>query len=760
MQLRDALDDVKRTEGHETLFPGERRTTAGLFSGLTASRADRSAETRLVHVTPGGETTDFGYPLSGLHGVDRARFGLRFEGEPAVENGVNSGSDDRGAGGADADGTGADDIDADGGRRRAGGDAESVVWFDDCETAEQSYHGDTALVVTEHVLPDDRGTATQYDLTLGDAHVTHVAVDLSARVDADAEVELVAFYGFSPDGRDTRIGQLTHESGVELFHTDEHDFVGSATGFAEAEGRVPTKFAELLDPEPVDLPRGVDTDRYEEGKLSGNLVCRIPLTDDGASVATLLTDATETPRDAALARLADLTAEYDDAASLAAAAEAQVETDGAGPRPETAAADLRVLALLSAATGLRIAGPDFDPYYAHSGGYGYTWFRDDAEISLFLLQADRRFDLGLADWHVRSAQSYCDAQREDGSWPHRVWPFANRLAPGWANGRLEAGPDTDYQADQTASVVTFLAEALDGDDTLRGTDAEADVRRTLAAALDGLDETLADDGLPVPCQNAWEDATGRFSHTTATFLEAYATAADATGALDDDRLASAAENATRVYDALDDLWVEERGAYAFRLVSEAELDAEGDVVFEAGDVDDTLDSASLALAAAHREYDAVHGVDDERLDRLVSHVESVFDALYRDPDGSPVEGLARYEGDPWRQRSQDEPKVWTVSTAWGANAAAHLAALLDDHDDPRAEAFTERARDLLALVMPDGPLSTAGGYLPEQFFDDGTADSATPLGWPHALRLATVALLDEREMLEEEERVVAKAGDD
>ncbi|MDZ5813343.1 glucan 1,4-alpha-glucosidase, partial [Halorubrum sp. AD140] len=88
-------------------------------------------------------------------------------------------------------------------------------------------------------------------------------------------------------------------------------------------------------------------------------------------------------------------------------------------------------------------------------------------------------------------------------------------------------------------------------------------------------------------------------------------------------------------------------------------------------------------------------------------------------------------------------KVWTVSTAWGANACAELAALLAAHDDPRAAQMTARARELLAHVSPDGTLCEPTTYLPEQFFDDGTPDSATPLGWPHAIRLATVALLDD-----------------
>lgn len=715
MQLRDALDDAKRTAGHETLFPGERRTTTGLFSGLTPPRAERPTDARLVHVSPGGATTDFGYPLTGLHGVDRARFGLRF------------------VGGDDPPG---DDVD--------GGGAEAVHWFDDGETTGQSYDGDTALVVTGVSLLNGRATATQYDLTLGDAHLTHVAVDGPAA--DDRVVELVAFYRFSPDGVDSRIGQLRHGDGVEVFHVDEHDFVGSATGFAAAEGRIPTRFDELLAADPIDLPRTVDADRHEEETLSGDLVCRVPLEDGATTLATLLTDCEETPREAALDRLADLTAAYDDAAALQRAAESQVETPGRGPRPGAAASDLRVLSLLSATTGLHAAGPDFDPYYAHSGGYGYTWFRDDAEIALFLLDADRLLDLGYDAHLVRSARSFCATQLDDGSWPHRVWPFDGRLAPGWANGRLEGGAETAYQADQTASVVTFLSRLAGERDVLRESGEAAEVRRTVAAGLDALDDTLAADGLPAPCENAWEDSTGRFSHTAATYLAAYVAAAR----VDDlgERADAAAANARRVYDALDDLWTDDRGAYAFRAVSETERDENGDVAFEAGDLDDRLDSASLALVAAHRAYDRAFGVDDARLDRLVSHVETVLDGLSRDPGGSAVAGLARYEGDRWRTRAQAEPKVWTVSTALGANAAGHLAGLLADRNDARADAVAERARDLLALVLPDGPLSTAGGYLPEQFFDDGTPDSATPLGWSHALRLGTVALFDEQGMLE------------
>jgi len=90
--------------------------------------------------------------------------------------------------------------------------------------------------------------------------------------------------------------------------------------------------------------------------------------------------------------------------------------------------------------------------------------------------------------------------------------------------------------------------------------------------------------------------------------------------------------------------------------------------------------------------------------------------------------------------------VWTVATGWAVEACAELALLLAEHDDPRAERFTARATELLSLLEPGGQLCEPTGYLPEQYFDDGTPDSATPLGWPHAIRLASTALVAEHDL--------------
>ncbi|WP_435345810.1 glucan 1,4-alpha-glucosidase [Haloarchaeobius sp. HRN-SO-5] len=649
MHLRAALNDYKRDRGRPSCFPGERRTTDGLFSG---------AGGRLVYVGRDGRLEDFSAPFSGLGGLARARFGVRVDGE--------------------------------------------TRWLDGFGQRRQRYDGHTALV--ESTFRDGPVTVERTDLTVDAGHVTHV--DVSGPADA-----LVVYCSFEPEGAETQVGHLVHRdrSVVEAYHRREHDFLASATGFESVEGRRPEGFAELLADEAVDLPRPVEDDAYEAGRLGGNVLVVVPLEAGEATVATLL-EADPVSRDEAVERARSLAADHDPA-RLAGVANEQFT-----PAPsESVAADLRVLGLLGSPDGPRIAGPDFDPNYAYSGGYGYTWFRDDAEIARYLLDADAELGLGLDDRHRRSARFYRETQLADGSWPHRVWPSDGSLAPGWANATVE-GEGREYQADQTASVVSFLAEyrrRCDPDD------AEA-VEAAIADGVDALDDWLDDDGLPAPCQNAWEDMTGRFTHTAATYLHAYASVARApVGSVAD----HAAGRARTVFDALDALWSHDREAYGLRL--------------DDGELDDRLDSSTFALVEAHRAAAAGGLVTEERLDRLVSHTGCALDGLARQTDD--VYGLVRYEGDDWRTRTQTEPKVWTVATAWGAHAAAELARLLDDQGRDGADRFEARAAELLAELLPGGSLCSAGHYLPEQVFDDGTPDSATPLGWPHAIRLVTVA---------------------
>lgn len=661
MTLRSQLHDLDEQGNHLRRFPGERRTTAGLFSGLGD---------RLVHVAPDGTLRDFTDSLSPLSGIERATFGVGRGGE--------------------------------------------IAWFDTFEPVSQAYVGDTALVETR--LASDGIEIEQYDLTVGRAHLTHV------RTAGDEEgLDLHTLAAFAPEGRADRLGKLVHERGAEVYHRREHDYLAAAEG--SYRGQPPASLESVRAGEALsDLD---EADRYENDRLGATVLAVAPV-EGGVTVASLLTDHERTDRRAALDSLSDLLDAHDSPERLRETAEEQTADSRPGieEQPASVTDDLRVLGLLSAPTGARIAGPEFDPFFTHSGGYGYTWFRDDGEVSSFLLEADRELGIDLSERHAASARFFCGTQRSDGTWPHRVWSFDGSLAPGWANGRLEAGDGTAYQADQTGSVVAFLANYLR--DHAVSNDLESEIRDTLAAALEGLDDSLADDGLPEPCQNAWEDMDGRFTNTAATFLEAYATLANAP--LDEAVTDRAAEQADRVYGAIDGLWADDREAYGLRL--------------REGDLDDRLDSSAFALVAAHEAYGAIGTVDDARLDRLATHVETLCSGLYHESEA--ISGLVRYEGDTWRQGAQGREKVWTVSTAWGAHANAVLADLLDEYGRD-VDSTKERARELFALIEPEGALCR-GPYLPEQLFDDGTPDSATPLGWPHAIRLATVGrILSERE---------------
>jgi glucoamylase len=680
MTLRSALDDYKRTRNDARVFPGERRSTTGTFSGL---------DDRLVYVDRDGWHRDYSYPLSGLAGVNRSRFGI--EG---------------------LDGTG---------------------WIENFETLEQGYVGDTGLVKTAHDAGDF--TVTQYDLTLGTLHLTHFELV----GEFTTEPTLHAFFDLTPEHQESRLGKLEHENTIEIHHDRQHNLVSASTGVEHVYGQLPEQFAELVSAtETVSYPRSQSGGaKYEDALLNGTVVLEIPFDVDDSGTETVATttvvsslfDTADTTREAGLAAVADATDAYDTVSALRDAASEQVDVTVPEdtPRRDLAVDDLRVLSLLAADTGAHIAGPDPDPFYVYTGGYGYTWFRDDSEIARYLLEADERLDIGLDHWFERSVDFYMDTQLEDGSWPHRVWAHNGNIAPGWAHARLEAGDDVDYQADQTGSVASFLAAYLRmGEPT-----APNDIEATLELALDGLDSTLEDDGLPIVCQNAWENMTGRFVHTAATFLQGYAAIARAP--VDDDLRKRARAGASAVYEGLDELWDAEEEIYALRIDPD-------------GDLDSRLDSGSLALAEAHREYAAIDDIDDERLDRLVAHYETTLDGLWRETDS--IAGLYRFEGDEWRRRVQDDEKIWTVSTAWGANACTQLASLLREYDDDRASAFYDDARALFAEVDADGSLVMDNGYLPEQLFDDGTPDCATPLGWPHAIRIATVAQLADESQLE------------
>jgi len=557
MRLRTALNEYKRDGGRR--FPEEARTTDGAFS----AHGDR-----LVYVDPDGSLRDYSSSLSGLYGIDRSRLGIE------TSNGTQ--------------------------------------WFDEFSTVRQHYYRETNVVETEY---DARGfTVHQYDLTLGRAHLTHV--ELRGAIPADAE--LTAFLTFAPEGRETQVGRLIHEDAgpdntktVEVFHRAEHDYVTASNGITDVRGQIPERFEEILDKEAYDFPRDAVIDRFEDTHLSGDVVVNAPLEQTGRAAKTTLvtqiSDHDTLSRVDALSdirRCAEAHRTADDIRE-AGRERAEVTVPESAPNGNVVRADLRALSLLTAPTGAHIAAPEFDPFYSHSGGYGYTWFRDEAETGRNLLDADRLLDLDLQQNIETTAEFFSQTQQADGSWSHRAWAVDGSLAPGWAHSRLEGSGNNEYQADQTASAVAFLARLLSDREATLDDDLQASIRETIHDAVGVLDETLEADGLPGRSQNLWENMEGRFTHTAASYLLAYATVADAP--LADQTTTHARQQAKKIVDSLDLLWSDQRECYGLRLN-------------KSGKIDNRVDSASFAIVEALVAYDRIADLAKSTVDRLTDHI--------------------------------------------------------------------------------------------------------------------------------------------
>jgi len=265
-----------------------------------------------------------------------------------------------------------------------------------------------------------------------------------------------------------------------VYHRTEHDFLTASTGLSAAHGQRLRTVSELLGESGEGFPHRGEIDQREDSRLTptwssarrssataGPSASRLraapsstggrPETVDDAKDA--ISDGPDRQR--RIEELSRIATAYPDADDLREAAEGRGPTvPDDVPRRSVVAGDLRALDLLTAESGARIAAPEFDPFYSTSGGYGYTWFRDEAETSLALLGASDELGLDADEELLATASFFCRTQDADGSWPHRVWADSGKVAPGWANARIEganatAGPND--QLDQPASVVAFLA---------------------------------------------------------------------------------------------------------------------------------------------------------------------------------------------------------------------------------------------------------------------------------------------------------------
>lgn len=297
-------------------------------------------------------------------------------------------------------------------------------------------------------------------------------------------------------------------------------------------------------------------------------------------------------------------------------------------------------------TGAVIAAPEFDPTYAHSGGYAYCWGRDAAFITVAM-------DLsGCHDLAERFYRWAVRAQEPEGWWMHRHYANGD-WAPSWGL----------IQVDETGSILYGIAlhARLHGGGTFARL-VWPHVSRAAEWLIENLDPQT---GLPKASVDLWEERTSQATYSSGAVMAGLLAAAQIGEMVQEklaaDRFSSAAE---RLRAAILQECVRDgrflRGRY-LQVTRKRYLEAlaagrtvrqrkgpKGHIIFELVE-DHTPDSSLLAMSVPFSVVGATDPV-------MVQTVSQLVEALWTLPAG----GMRRYAGDHYR----DGLNPWVLSTLW------------------------------------------------------------------------------------------------
>lgn len=390
-------------------------------------------------------------------------------------------------------------------------------------------------------------------------------------------------------------------------------------------------------------------------------------------------------------------------------------------------------------TGFPIAAPEYEnpkfPYQS-SGGYGYTWFRD----AMKKLEAFRELQNKFIENFIKNG--YLDV-------PHRVWAFDGSIAPGWANGNI-VGQPWNYQLDQLASFSSQFANFLLNKEKISKSE-----EKLLISLSNKLIERSYDDGMPLICQNCWEDHIGIFSHTAGTFLNAYFVVGKCLEKYNFDELSREMKKRfNKLLDSINVFWKD--GAFRFYIkfpvevyVNAKSFDELKKINYKKGKLVKQLDSGTFELIKSLIIF------EPERFkEKIISHLETslptsvylskepIFEGLWKKT--KKIEGVVRYQGDLWRRNKGKFPeKIWSVATLEAAHTLLLAAKKLYElGEKDKSIEFFKKATHLFSITE-------RFLLLAEQYYDDGTPDSATPLGWSHAMRFIVREMIKKDPILNE-----------
>ena len=382
-------------------------------------------------------------------------------------------------------------------------------------------------------------------------------------------------------------------------------------------------------------------------------------------------------------------------------------------RPLTLPPDLGALyhrALLGSALlfddyyGGFIAAPEFDPSFQSSGGYGYCWPRDAAEVVRTLARA------GYPEYGERFFACAAKAQAADGYWEQRYWLNGER-GPSWCTF------EENLQVDQTASVVWALSEQLALTPPDRQAELAAQHWPMVSRATEFLASTIGAGNLHTPAFDLWETFRGSFTYSNAAIFAALRGGARLAALLGQERTAHSWEQlAATVKEAvLSRLWVKDHFAQR---------------IDEVGHPDPRVDSSVLGVVEPFDLLRLEEATERHLAESTVARVEERLGMAL--PDGPAIR---RYEGD-----SYIGGLPGGVNTMWLVRVLLRLALAECHRDRTRALQYYHRAQEYLRVVIAR---TTPTGLFPELISPQpGGVGWAVPHGWAMACYLECMFLLD------------------
>lgn len=350
--------------------------------------------------------------------------------------------------------------------------------------------------------------------------------------------------------------------------------------------------------------------------------------------------------------------------------------------------------------GTFLAAPEFDPEFERSGGYGYCWPRDAAEVVTALVECGcTEMTQPFFDWAAR-------AQSPDGHWEQRYWLSGER-GPSWCTF------EDAIQIDETAAVLVAMQKWVQSLEKEQQSEAAQRYREPVRRGVAYLMQSLRGNGLHRTGFDIWETQRGSFAYSNAAIAAALRAAAHLATLAQDEPSAEAWRCAAqRVKESvLRTFWMGDHFA--------SRLD-------ESGALDDRADSSVLGLVDP---LEILRLECEEERIMAEKTVEHLLKKL-----GVPVAGgvgLRRFEGDTYLGGAPG-----CVNTLWLSRVLLRLALRHSAEDPQKAEALRHRA---LSHLRAAASCASPAGLLPEMMTEHG--GWAAPHAWASASWITNMMLL-------------------